>query len=97
MAAYKMSALTQPNQIFCNQFYLYWTRILHNIFTGRSGPRKMSDGQFGTHFFNRFSIDLLNNINVCKRSCYTIFASCFIQNIVFFLKYNKYRKNKYTF
>ena len=49
MAAYKMSALIQPNQIFCNQFYLS-TRILHNIFTGRSGPIKMSDGQFGTDF-----------------------------------------------
>ena len=49
MAAYKMSALIQPNQIFCNQFYLSWTRILH-IFTGRSGPKKCLMDNLGPTF-----------------------------------------------
>ena len=50
MAAYKMSALIQPNQIFCNQFYFSWTRIFHNIFTGRSGPKKCLMDNLGPTF-----------------------------------------------
>ena len=36
--------------MFCNQFYLSWTRILHNIFTGRSGPKKCLMDNLGPTF-----------------------------------------------